>query len=102
MRGFTYAIEHPQEGIDAWMKHNVGRGREVVEAEWKFVLKLAFDEQFEKNGLGLADPGKMKSAVALVDEYLGLQGPVDPKDTYTNEFIKATPRAWRFPKRPKM
>ena len=102
MRGFTYAIEHPQEGIDAWMKYNVGRAREVIEEEWRYVLMLTFDELFEKNGLGNADPDKMKKGVALVEKYLGLQGPVDPKETYTNEFIQATPREWRFPKRTKM
>ncbi|MFQ5911806.1 MAG: ABC transporter substrate-binding protein [Nitrospinota bacterium] len=102
MRGFTYAIEHPEEGIDAWMKYNVGRAREVIKGEWRFVLKLTFDKLFEKNGLGYADPNKMKQAVALVDKYLGLKGSLDPQLTYTNEYVKATPREWRFPKRPKM
>lgn len=102
LRGFAYAIEHPEEGIDAWMKYNVGRDREVVETEWKYAQRLAIDELFEKKGLGYADPGKMKNAVALVEKYLGLQSPVDPRQTYTNRFVEATPREWRFPKRPKM
>lgn len=102
MRGFTYAINHPQEGIDAWMKYNTGRAREVIEGEFRLVLKLAFDKLFEKNGLGYADPGKMKNSVALVNKYLGLKGALNSRDTFTNEFIEATPRAWRFPKRTKM
>jgi NitT/TauT family transport system substrate-binding protein len=96
MRGFTYAINHPQEGIDAWMKYNTGRAREVIEGEFRLVLKLAFDKLFEKNGLGYADPGKMKNSVALVNKYLGLKGALNSRDTFTNEFIEATPRAWRF------
>ncbi len=102
MRGFTYAINHPQEGIDAWMKYNVGRAREVIEGEFRLVLKLTFDDLFKKNGLGYADPGKMKSAVGLVRKHLGLKGPLNSRDTFTNKFIEATPRAWRFPKRTKM
>jgi NitT/TauT family transport system substrate-binding protein len=102
MRGYTYAIDHPKEGLDAFMKYNVGRDRKVIEGEWKYVVELTFDNLFKKNGLGYTDPGKMKSAVGLVRKYLGLKGELDSRDTFTNRFIEATPRAWRFPKRAKM
>ena len=102
MRGYTYAIDHPKEAIDAFLKYNLGRSRKVIEAEWKFVVALTFDELFKKNGLGYADAGKMKSAVGLVRDHLGLKGPLNSRDTFTNKFIEATPRAWRFPKRTKM
>ena len=93
MRGYTYAIEHPKEAIDAFLKYNLGRSRKVIEAEWKFVVALTFDELFKKNGLGYTDAGKMKSAVELVRAHLGLKGPLNSRDTFTNKFIEATPKA---------
>ena len=100
LRGLSYAINHPDEAVKAFMKHSAVSDPAVIKGEWLETAKLAFDDLYEKNGLGFADPGKMKASLKLVRKYFGGKGTIKPEEVYTNEFVLATPRKWRTAKRP--
>lgn len=99
LRGLHDLWRDPQAGVATFRKINPGANLEAVRAQVDAFLKLVADENFDRNGLGFADPGKMKNAVALIGEHLGLKRPVQAEEVYTNEFVVAAPREWRFPKR---
>jgi NitT/TauT family transport system substrate-binding protein len=100
LRGLARAIDHPDEAVDSFMKYSPAADRAVIKGEWIEAAKLAFDDLYKKNGLGLADPGKMKASLALVKKYFDIKGTIKPEEVYTNEFVEATPRKWRTAKKP--
>lgn len=100
LRGLAYAIGRPDEGADAFMKLNPTSDRATNKAEWLHAARLAFDELYERNGLGLVDAGKIRASLELVKKYFELKGSVSPEVVYTNEYVLATPAEWRRAKRP--
>lgn len=99
LRGLHDLWKEPDAGVAIYRKVNPQADPATIRPQVDAYLKLTGDENLERNGLGFADPGKMKGAVALVQEYLGLKKPVQAEEVYTNEFVQAAPREWRFPKR---
>ncbi|MFQ5912701.1 MAG: ABC transporter substrate-binding protein [Nitrospinota bacterium] len=100
LRGLSYTINHPDEGVRAFMKLSPTSNPAITKAEWLHAARLAFDDLYKKNGLGLVDPGRMKASLKLVKKYFELKGSVSPEEVYTNEFVLATPMDWRRAKRP--
>ena len=100
IRGQAYALAHPKEAVEIFVKHNPGRSEPMTGRQWKTMERLSRDEQFAREGLGFANPEKMEKALDLIRTYVGLKAPVDAKDLYTNAFVERAPREWRFPKLP--
>ncbi|MFQ5913791.1 MAG: ABC transporter substrate-binding protein [Nitrospinota bacterium] len=98
VRGISWALANPKGAVDIFMKHNPGRKRSIIEAQWKYMQRLSLDDHFKKEGMGYVNSEKMVRALKLVEQYVGLKNPVKAEDLYTNGFVSNVPREWRFPK----
>lgn len=97
IRGSRHAHLNPKEAVDIFIKYNPGRNRKQVEAEWKAMKILSFDENTKTDGYGAVNKGKMERALQLIEKYIGLKDKsVKAGDLYTNQFVDKTPRQWRF------
>ncbi len=88
MRGYAYAIEHPEEAADIFAKINPASGRDLMLAQWRFVQANILTTTAREHGLGYIDEGKMAKTIALMKEFQNVTGDVKPSDIYTMRFLK--------------
>jgi hypothetical protein len=74
------------------MKANPDKDREISWTQTLEGLADAQDAATREHGLGYMQPKLVEKSVAIANEYLALNLPVDWRKTYTDQFIKDTPK----------
>ncbi len=86
--GWTYALSHEQEALDAFLKDNPAVDPKYSALKLPEVLKLTQSEETSKNGIGYSTREKWEDMQkALVDMGI-MDSPVDVSKVFTNEFLK--------------
>ncbi len=86
--GWTYAVSHEQEALDAFLKDNPTVDPKYSALKLPEVLKLTQSEETAKNGIGYSTKEKWEDMQkALVDMGI-MESPVDVSKVFTNEFLK--------------
>jgi len=88
LRGYKYAMEHPEEAIAALMKRAPGTKPEVALEQLKLMVKLLESPDTKANGLGYSSKAKWEQTQTLMSKYGGLTKTLpDVSVCYTNEFL---------------
>lgn len=95
MKGLAWAIEHPEEAVDIFIRHNPSLDREGARESWKITVDHLLTPYQRQNGLGHMSAEKMKFTRDVITQYAQLPAKVPVEDLYTNEFLPKL-----FPKRP--
>lgn len=98
IRGMSWSIEHPKEAIDIFMKLNPQfTSRAQAAAAFEMLTKLHSDKYTGKYGLSYMVPEKVKQTMDIIVDAHNIKSlPIG--EVYTNQFVEATPKEWRFPK----
>ncbi|MDP2268622.1 MAG: nitrate ABC transporter permease, partial [Deltaproteobacteria bacterium] len=86
-RGFEFARSQPQEAADVMLKMFPTVDRAVALQQIQDINDLISDPGAKEQGLGHMRDDRMRATVMFVDKAFGLNGKVQVKDTYTNEFL---------------
>jgi NitT/TauT family transport system substrate-binding protein len=92
MQAWAWSIEHPQEALAMFLKHNPAVDPDQAREHFRIAIKHLMTDTAKREGIGYIDPEKMKRTVDFVSQYFNVQG-VSVDDVYTNRF---TPKL--FPK----
>lgn len=88
LRGFAYSFDHPDEAVNALLKHEPLLERNIARQELEMVKQLVLTDEARKQGLGYMDPAKVQSTISTVAKYYELKRVPKPAEIYTNEFLK--------------
>ena len=88
LRGFAYAFNHPDEAIDALLKHQPILDRDIAMQELAMVKSLVLTDDARKHGLGYMDNAKVQQTIDTVAKYYQLKTVPSAAEVYTNEFLK--------------
>ncbi|MBI2371780.1 MAG: ABC transporter substrate-binding protein [Deltaproteobacteria bacterium] len=100
-RGIAWSVENPERAVDVFMRHVPQADRGTARLQFKIMVDHLYDGLSEKQGLGVVDEAKMRRTIQEVNEAFKIREKIEPKDVYTNDFVKDLPKAWLFPKRVK-
>ena len=92
MQAWAWSIEHPQEALAMFLKHNPAVDPDQAREHFRIAIKHLMTDTAKREGIGYIDPEKMKRTVDFVSQYFNVQG-ISVDDVYTNRF---TPKL--FPK----
>lgn len=95
MRGLEYTIAHPEAAFEASLKYAPeagGENRSTQMAVLKASIPLWQSEAAKQHGAGYTDPAAWEATRDFLKRSGSLNGDVDPKQAYTNEFIQRAPR----------
>jgi NitT/TauT family transport system substrate-binding protein len=87
VRSWEYALENPEEAIDALMDAYPEANRAIIEIMFERSQPLIRTINSEGQPLGWMAPEDWQATVLLLTDYGGLQSDVPVRDFYTNEFI---------------
>lgn len=88
IRSYKYALEHPDESIDALIKVSPDRSRDVAITKLAATQGLVYTDISKKHGVGYSDKAAWQAAEDLMTEFGGLsKRAADVGDYYTNEFL---------------
>lgn len=95
MKGNAFAVEHPEEALDMFMKDNPSLNRALTRATWEITVDHLLTPYQKRHGLGQISKEKMESTRDIMTKYAKLPVKVPVEDLYTNQFLPKL-----FPKRP--
>jgi NitT/TauT family transport system substrate-binding protein len=91
--GNAWAVDHPEEANQLFIKRNPTLNAEIALAEWKITIDHMMTPLARKNGLGYMDREKMKRTIEVLAKSLEVK-PVPVDEFYTGEFLpKVLPQA---------
>lgn len=94
LKGTAWAVEHPKEAVDIFLKHNAALDRDLTRKTWVIVVDHLLTPTAQKMGLGHMDRKKMELTRDIVAKYMKLPVQVPVEDIYTNRFLpKIFPKA---------
>jgi len=89
---WAWTVKNPKEALEVFMKANPQSDRGIITAQMKASLDTALDSVTKEHGLGYFEEAMVKASVEAANKYLELSPSVDYKITYTNQFVRKTPR----------
>jgi NitT/TauT family transport system substrate-binding protein len=92
MKAWAWSIEHPQEALAIFLKHNPAVDPDQAREHFRIAIKHLLTDTAKREGIGYIDAEKMRHTVDFVSQYFNVKG-VSADDVYTNRF---TPKL--FPK----
>jgi len=96
MKAWAWSIEHPNEALASFMKHNPAVDPAQAKDHFRIAVKHIMTDYAKREGIGQIDPEKMKRTVDLVSQYFDVKG-VSADDVYTNQFtLKLFPKETAF------
>jgi NitT/TauT family transport system substrate-binding protein len=96
MKAWAWSIEHPQEALAIFLKHNPAVDPDQAREHFRIAIKHLLTDTAKREGIGTVDPEKMKRTVDFVSQYFNVKG-VSIDDVYTNRFTpKLFPKETRF------
>lgn len=90
VKGFEYAIEHPEEAVDMMFKYYPEGEPEDIESayrEFRIVSELVWDDTTREEGLFYTNREKWQEVMDFTAETYGVTIDFDPEDIFTNEFL---------------
>lgn len=84
VRGYEYAIQHPEEAAEALLRHSPESDADLVRASQAW---LSPRYQAEAPRWGVQDPATWANFAAWMYEQGLIANPIDPEQAYTNEFL---------------
>jgi NitT/TauT family transport system substrate-binding protein len=88
LRGGAYAMENPEEGMDALLKHVPAAGRQESREAWDLMVDLWLTPNAEKNGLGHMTEEKWNRTRDILTKTFKLPVVMPVKDLYTNDYLE--------------
>jgi NitT/TauT family transport system substrate-binding protein len=85
--GYKHAIEHPDEAVDALVKHHPEIARDGAKAEQPFLKELVIAPEVFERGLGTFDPDKVRFSFDILYRYLDLPKTITPKEVYSDRWL---------------
>ncbi|MBU1932104.1 ABC transporter substrate-binding protein [Patescibacteria group bacterium] len=85
IKGWNYALKHPQEAVEILMKHDIELNREQQLSMLEEVAKLINCEATITKGIGYLDPETLNSVGEFLYLYGQLKGMPDIEKAYTHE-----------------
>ncbi|MBI2880368.1 MAG: ABC transporter substrate-binding protein [Candidatus Tectomicrobia bacterium] len=85
--GIRWAMEHPAEGIEMFLKRRPALDRASTLRTWSIAQTLMITPVSKKHGLGYMDREKMKLTRDIIAKFEGVKGTVELEDLYTNDFL---------------
>lgn len=95
MEGTAWAVEHPEEAADIFVKLNPTQDPVLTRKAWAIVVDHLLTPTARKLGLGHMDRKKMELTRDVVTKYMKLPVTVPVEEIYTNRFLPKL-----FPKPP--
>lgn len=88
LRAYEYALEHPEEAIEALIARSPSLNPEVELEKLKATAALLKSADTESNGIGYSAKARWEAAQELMSEFGGLEKTEDDVSVYyTNEFL---------------
>ncbi len=88
LRAYRYALEHPEEAIDALLKRSPSAKREVELEKLKATGSLMESPETKSHGIGYASRERWEAAETLMAEFGGLtRRAARVEEYYTNDFL---------------
>lgn len=87
LRGWQYAIEHPEEAADIVLKHDK-TGIQTKQHQLAMMQEISKLVQVTGRDLGYTDKATVQQMIDALVNYKVLSGPVQPEDIYTNQFLE--------------
>ncbi len=87
MRGYAYAIQHPEAAADLYVKRFPESSRELTLAQWKITIEHMVTDRTKANGLGYVDRAKMERTLEFIKKYQDIKQDVKLDDIYTPNFL---------------
>lgn len=88
MKGLHYGVEHPDEAAALLSRSIATINPSDLPEQLAFLRSGLETPAFKRDGYGVVDPAKLDRDIKNVVEAYNISGGVDPKDIYTNEFVK--------------
>lgn len=85
--GYKYAIENPNEAVEALVKNRPEIARDAAAAEQPIIKELVTAPEAVEHGLGYMDSGKVQFSFDILYRYGDLPKTVTPKQVYSNRFL---------------
>jgi NitT/TauT family transport system substrate-binding protein len=85
LRGWQYAVEHPEEAASIVLKYDE-TGIQTQEHQLSMMNEIAKLVRVSVRPLGYTDRSDVRRMIDTLMHYQVLSGPVQPEDVYTNEF----------------
>jgi NitT/TauT family transport system substrate-binding protein len=93
LKGNAWAIEHPKEGVDIFMKYIPDASRAMTRGAWDLSSQYQVWGNLKKHGLGYIDRELMENARKLVSKTYKIANPPPVDEIYTTAFLpKELPR----------
>lgn len=89
---WAWCAKNPTEALEIFLKANPQKERDISLPQMEATLADAMDAETKEHGLGYFGEAKTKASVDVANRYLALSPPVNYKITYTNQFVRNTPR----------
>ncbi|MFI4987130.1 MAG: hypothetical protein ACHQF3_06800, partial [Alphaproteobacteria bacterium] len=88
VEGWSYALGHEQEALDAFLKANPQVDAKYSALKLPEVLKLTQTEDTVKNGIGYSTKEKWEAMQKSLVDIGIMQTQVDVTKVFTNDFLK--------------
>jgi NitT/TauT family transport system substrate-binding protein len=87
MKAVLWSLEHPNEAIQIYMKHNPTATWDVTWANWEIFVDHLLTKTAMEKGLGHMTREKMEFTRDVISKHMGLTAVVPVEELYTNEFL---------------
>jgi NitT/TauT family transport system substrate-binding protein len=87
VKGYEYAVEHPDEACELLRKDVPDVDAQACLREMQVVKQLVITDETEEHGVGYMDPAKVDATIALLSPVLDIMGDIKGQDIFTGEFL---------------
>ena len=87
LRGWQYAIYHPEEAVDIVLKYDKS-GVQTRLHQLSMMKEISKLIQMPGRDIGYADRTTVKQVIYILHLYKALGGRIQPEDVYTNDFLE--------------
>ncbi|MDP7386397.1 MAG: ABC transporter substrate-binding protein, partial [Nitrospinota bacterium] len=87
LKGNAWAIEHPEEGVDIFMRYVPEASRKMTRGSWNLSSRFQVWGNLKKHGLGYIDREIVKSTRKTAARIYKMKYPPPLKDIYTTKFL---------------
>jgi len=91
LKGYAWALDHPDEAVGIMMKNNPELDREATRGELAALSDIQSSEDVKQHGLSYIDPKKLQATRDNVTEVLLLPRVVPMEEIYTADFLPSEP-----------
>ena len=94
LRGWKYAVEHPEEAAGIYLERYPESSAEFVRANFQQFRPILFSGDTDSLGLGAQSLERFQATETLLFELGIIQQRVDPAEAFTNRFLTGVRAEW--------